>query len=63
MNRNIGYGTYPALEIPRTDPAISPHFVTFLGVLVLMEGGLRADLERIQNPAEAARALTYFIHR
>ena len=47
--------------IPRTDLLISPHFATFLDVL--MEGGSRADLAQIQNLVEAARAPTYFIHR
>ena len=60
-NRNIGYGAYRMLELLRADPNIPTHSVTLLDALT--EDGSRADLARIQNPARAARALTYFIHR
>ena len=49
------------LELLRADLNIPTHFVTLLDALT--EDGSRADLARIQNPARAAGALTYFIHR
>ena len=52
---------YRALELLRADPNIPTHSVTLLDALT--EDGSRADLARIQNPARAARALTYLIHR
>ena len=60
-NRNIGYGAYRMLELLRADPNIPTHSATLIDALT--EDGSRADLARIQNPARAAGALTYFIHR